>query len=437
MLSQFLIHKKTKYLFHFVFQLQLFKININKDHHQHPLDVIRKKNKKDGMIPSKVTTYSSVLRDLKHEYKYNSGGVKYNSENIKKKEKCKILTKKIMLQQVNTQFYKLITERQAIINNQTSYEKNSYLVTISKHIRDSIRNIIANSEWMSVETRLAAYKKLNNIEFYILFPPETVSEYELLLNTVETWEEGMDTWLLIRFEEDLRVLKENNFLLQRGQLNEKMYREVPYDIVNAWYDPTQNTITIPPGITQWPVYHGGVKRYDLSSIGAVLGHELGHSIDNQGRYFDENGSWLYHGWWSEKDEDEFNKRIDCLANDYGHPCHSDQYGYHTMGEDMADQMGVRASLNVFLKETTKNDEYLRDFFIHYARIWCARNTENEQCNQVAQDVHALAKHRVDKTLRQLHQFSDIFQCKLVDNKNKTTTTTDKQGMINSKRCIVY
>lgn len=192
------------------------------------------------------------------------------------------------------------------------------------------------------------------------------------------------------------------------------------------YDPTLNAFVIPPGILQPPIYEGTGAR-NAAKIGTVIGHEIGHSIDNQGRYFDEFGSWLPDGWWSADDEREFGRRTDCLAKDYGHPCGYEAYGEHTLGEDMADQTGVRAA-HAALKawrgvDFTALDE--EEFFRDYARVWCARRTNAKRCDRVYNDVHALPKHRVNKTLRQLKEFSRAFFCRSADR------------MVNAQRCLVY
>lgn len=224
--------------------------------------------------------------------------------------------------------------------------------------------------------------------------------------------------------------------------------DVPYEIVNAWYDPLQNTITIPIGITLIPMFLNDDLR-DMSLLGVIVPHEIGHSIENNGRLFDEVGNYVYNstvddegddGIWFVEDLLDLNISINCLAEDYGHPCDNENYGYHTMGEDIADQIGVRTAMRLFLDRvyTTFYNQYgkvadiskktlLKDFFVKYAQLWCGRSSINNQCNQVKKDPHALAKHRVNKTLRQIREFIEAFQCRANSNMYKPTNET----------CLIY
>ena len=207
-------------------------------------------------------------------------------------------------------------------------------------------------------------------------------------------------------------------------------------VVNAWYDPTENTITIPVGILQYPFYHPPTgsetleverTRYwsNLASIGTILGHEMGHALDVNGRFFSETGSWSAAGWWAPVDQegpDGFASHLECMARDYGHPCHREDYGMHTLGEDMADQLGLRAAYR--LQEFGHTAD-IQQFYATYATLWCAKLTAEEQCQRVASDVHALPRHRVNKSLRQLHSFATAFECGA------------DSPMVNSEECLVY
>jgi predicted metalloendopeptidase len=219
-----------------------------------------------------------------------------------------------------------------------------------------------------------------------------------------------------------------------------LWKTVKAETVNAWYDPTANSITIPVGITQHPLFRGDYT-YDVSFLGSVIGHELGHATDSSGNQFDHIGTYTFGPWWDAKDVEYLNNRTQCIIEDYGSPCGSDEYGHHTLGEDMADQFGLRMVLSLargLLLETAVNtsqvgpDEVKRllkeinkDVFINFARVWCGRSTYAQECDNVAHDVHALAKDRVIKTLRQFKTFSDAFGCSIGD------------PMLNEARCIVY
>jgi len=227
--------------------------------------------------------------------------------------------------------------------------------------------------------------------------------------------------------------------------------DVSFPIVNAWYDPLHNTITIPIGISLFPMFRN-VDELDDAILGVVIGHELGHALDHNGRFFDEFGNYVYNdtiddeqddGLWFPPDLIEISERIDCLANEYGHPCGDDAYGYHTLGEDIADQIGILSGMMALVKDEQKalNDQYinlagispisnttiLREYFVNYARLWCGRSSKDDQCAQVAHDPHALAKHRVNKALKPIGEFLEAFQCH----------PSSTMAQIKDKSCLIY
>lgn len=219
-----------------------------------------------------------------------------------------------------------------------------------------------------------------------------------------------------------------------------LWTTVKAETVNAWYDPTANSITIPVGIARHPLFRGDYT-YDVSFLGSVIGHELGHATDSSGNQFDQIGSYTHAPWWDKRDVAYLHNMTRCIVEDYGSPCGSSVYGDHTLGEDMADQFGIRMVLSLsksLLVETAINTSQVtpqevqrllndinKDIFINFARVWCGRSTFAQECDNVAHDVHALAKDRVTKTLRQIKSFTDAFGCNVGD------------PMVNEARCIVY
>jgi hypothetical protein len=315
-----------------------------------------------------------------------------------------------------------------------------YVQGLAKRLRHSIAGIVGESERISTTTKLGIERKLENLVFYVLHaqpgPSPPIAERDSTSDT--PWMDAIDQWLC----DDKRrnyALVAQDFGQTRHRQHELMQATIPYQTVNAWYNPTQNTITVPPGILRYPIYHGGITNYDLSNIGMILAHEIGHAVDNSGRYFDEYGSWIAEqpgGIWAPEDETPLHARMDCLARDYGHPCGYAAYGTETAGEDIADQMGVRGAFRALLLDNDDliDDEDKREFFRQYARLWCAREIPAHTCKQVHEDVHALPKHRVDKTLRQLAVFSATFNCTRTPPPLPLLTS---ETMVNPNRCVIY
>ena len=216
------------------------------------------------------------------------------------------------------------------------------------------------------------------------------------------------------------------------------------ETVNAWYNPSINSITIPLGIVRYPIFRDDYD-YDVAMFDAIVGHELGHATDSGGKYFDEKGNYVDGTWWNPEDADGLLSRSQCLAEDYGHPCGNAVYGEHTLGEDMADQFGMRMVLMLnerkargdFSREIDRNASWViseansrrktldQDAFVNFARLWCGRSTFSSECRNVRSDVHALAKHRVIKTLRQFDTFARVFSC------------NENDGMVSRDKCLVY
>lgn len=315
------------------------------------------------------------------------------------------------------------------------------LTSLTTHVRSSLARMVHGTGWLSSATRDAALSKLEDLQIYIL--AQAVDE------TACANEERDSAlgWVQQLTRQRERRAAQNRARLAHGYreyrhasqtFRRQLLDETYVGIVNAWYNPTENTITIPVGILQAPFYHPPPadreetteeerQRYwaNLASVGMVLGHEMGHALDVHGRFFDYVGSWTADGWWTAEDQHKrhgFEDRLQCMAEDWGHPCDRQDYGMHTMGEDMADQLGLRAAYR--LQEFGHTTDMQR-FYEVYATVWCAKKTKHQECFQVMTDVHALPRHRVNKSLRQLDTFAAAYGCK------------DGDAMVNSKECLVY
>jgi hypothetical protein len=217
-----------------------------------------------------------------------------------------------------------------------------------------------------------------------------------------------------------------------AKLQVNTWDTVEAETVNAWYNPLTNIITVPIGMRQYPMFRSDTY-YDLAFLGAVIGHELGHATDAFGRQFDKFGNKLEKMF---KRDDHVENQIKCLVDEYGETCSNNDYGNHTITENMADQFGLRIILalanKLYLPKKDLEETYNikkkilhRELFTNFAKVWCMRTTYKNECNQVNSDVHALASDRVTKTLRQFKSFKTAFQCE------------DNDKMVNNKTCIIY
>ena len=188
--------------------------------------------------------------------------------------------------------------------------------------------------------------------------------------------------------------------------------------VNAYYNPTTNEICFPAGILQPPFFNPDADdAVNYGAIGVVIGHEMTHGFDDQGRHYDKEGNLV--DWWTEKDAEQFTVRADKLADQYSNIIVVDTMhanGRFTLGENIADQGGLlvahQAYLNSLQGQTPAPiDGFTHEqrFFLGYATLW-AQNIRNEEIIRLTKmDPHSLGKWRVNAALRNIDAFYDAFQ----------------------------
>ena len=194
----------------------------------------------------------------------------------------------------------------------------------------------------------------------------------------------------------------------------------PPPTINASYNPLQNNITFPAGILQAPFYDNQADdAMNFGGIGAVIGHELTHGFDDQGRKFDPKGN--LNDWWTAEDAREFEKRSQCVVDEYdGFTAVADVKvkGKLTLGENTADNGGLRIAHMALLAMLAGNEPASVDgltaqrrFFVGWANVWC-QNRSDEIARLLAQtDPHSPAQFRVNGVVSNMPEFRDAFQCK--------------------------
>ncbi len=178
--------------------------------------------------------------------------------------------------------------------------------------------------------------------------------------------------------------------------------------VNAYYNPTTNEICFPAAILQPPFFD--VEADDATNFGAigvVIGHEMTHGFDDQGRMFDQYGNMT--DWWTEEDSQKFQEAAEKLAEQFDQIIVvKDQHanGHLTLGENIADQGGLRIAFDAF-----KTTQQFRDGYLSYGRIWADNMTEEAIFQQTKSDPHSIGRYRVNATLRNIDTFFDAFGIK--------------------------
>ncbi len=190
--------------------------------------------------------------------------------------------------------------------------------------------------------------------------------------------------------------------------------------VNAYYSPSTNDINFPAGILQSPFFDKNMDdAVNFGGIGAVVGHELTHGFDDQGRKFDAQGN--LRDWWTAEDGREFEKRADCLVKEYDRfvsvgDVHLN--GKLTLGENTADNGGVRLAYMALQaqnagKQVAPIDGFTPEqrFFLGYANIWCQNITPENARLRAFTDPHSLGRYRVNGVVQNSAEFQKAFNCK--------------------------
>jgi len=192
--------------------------------------------------------------------------------------------------------------------------------------------------------------------------------------------------------------------------------------VNAYYSGSYNEIVFPAGILQPPFFDRSMDdAVNMGGIGLVIGHELTHGFDDEGRKFDPKGN--LRDWWTAKDGEEFEKRAGCVADEYSSFTAVDDVklnGRLTLGENTADNGGARIALMALHdliaqnKESGKSiDGYTPDqrFFLGFGRVWCENITPELLREGVRTDPHSPGKWRVNGVVENMPEFQKAFGCK--------------------------
>ena len=281
-------------------------------------------------------------------------------------------------------------------------------------LEKSLAEDVHDLSWMSDETKKQAKVKLDAIRNKIGYP-DVYRDYSSVV---------------IKSDDLLgNVARANEFESKRDiakidrPLDRKEWGMTP-PTVNAYYSGSFNEIVFPAGILQPPFFDKTMDdAVNFGGIGLVIGHELTHGFDDQGRKFDPQGN--LHDWWTEKDGKEFEKRVSCVADEYSSFVAVDDLklnGRLTLGENTADNGGARIALAALErliaedktgKEGQKIDGFTPEqrFFLAFARVWCEKRRPELARTSVLTDPHSPGKYRVDGVVQNMPEFQKAWGCK--------------------------
>ena len=270
-------------------------------------------------------------------------------------------------------------------------------------------------EWMSDETKAKAHEKLNTFTVKIGYPDKWKDYSTLTIDPKASYWENIkraSAWYTADNLADLgkEVDRERWFMSPQT--------------VNAYYNPTTNEICFPAAILQPPFYNSTADdAVNYGAIGVVIGHEMTHGFDDQGREFDKDGNMA--NWWTEADAAAFKARTDILVEQFNQivilPAKDGQPalmadGALSLGENIADQGGLRVAYTALQNTFEANGEpesidgftAVQRFYLSYATIWGQNIRDEEAARLTKVDVHSLGKNRVNATLRNVATFYEAF-----------------------------
>ena len=284
------------------------------------------------------------------------------------------------------------------------------MVQLVKNLQTALGERIRNLEWMGDSTKIKAIEKLNSFYVKVGYPDKWRDYTGLNIEKDSYW---ANVKRATEFELDYMLSK-------AGKPVDRDEWGMTPQTVNAYYNPTTNEICFPAGILQYPFFDMNADdAFNYGAIGVVIGHEMTHGFDDQGRQFDKDGN--LKDWWTAEDAKRFEERAQVMVNFFD----SIQVlpglnanGSLTLGENIADHGGLQVSFQAF-KNATKDaplpveDGFTPEqrFFLSYAGVW-AGNIRDEQIRlQTKSDPHSLGRWRVNGALPQIGAWYDAFGIK--------------------------
>uniref|UniRef100_A0A8C4D919 endothelin-converting enzyme 1 n=1 Tax=Dicentrarchus labrax TaxID=13489 RepID=A0A8C4D919_DICLA len=282
-------------------------------------------------------------------------------------------------------------------------------------IRTAFKDALDRLNWMDDHTRQAAKDKADAIYDMIGFP-EFILDSKELDDVYDGVNDSFFQNMLNFYNFSSRVMADQ----LRKTPNKDQWSMTP-PTVNAYYMPTKNGIVFPAGILQAPFYaHDHPKALNFGGIGVVMGHELTHAFDDQGREYDKEGN--LRPWWQNSSVEAFRQRTECMVDQYSRYLVNGEHvnGKQTLGENIADNGGLKAAYHAYRSWVQKSGEEKRLpavnltndqlFFVGFAQVWCSVRTPESAHEGLVTDPHSPPRYRVIGTLANSPDFSRHFNC---------------------------
>lgn len=292
-----------------------------------------------------------------------------------------------------------------------------YMLNLVENLREALGQHIDNLSWMSDSTKVNAREKLAAFTVKIGYPDKWKDYSSMNIDPELSYYENMH---------NASMWHQAEMLAKWGKPVDKTEWGMTPQTVNAYYNPMANEIVFPAAILQAPFFDPeATDAENYGGIGVVIGHEMTHGFDDQGRNFDKDGNMI--NWWTEEDAAAFEELTKGLVRQFDEVevlPGLNANGTYTLGENIADQGGLRVAMTAFLNSQQKKgvdvnaeDQKIQGyspiqiFYMNYANLW-AQNIRDEEIRSLTMaDVHSLGNNRVNVTLRNIEPFFEAFGIK--------------------------
>lgn len=287
-------------------------------------------------------------------------------------------------------------------------------VQMVKDIETAMDQDLSTLDWMSADTKVRAKEKLHAIADKIGYPDHWRDYSSLTIAHDDAFGNALRS---TQFEARRQLAKIGK-PVDRGEWG------MSPATVNAYYNPSMNDINFPAAILQSPLYNKDAPdAQNYGHIGGIVGHELTHGFDDEGRQFDATGN--LSDWWTAEDAKKFEEKVNCEVKEYGNFVAVDDVhvnGKLTLGENTADNGGLRLAYIAFLADakrknidlTQKQDGFtqIQQFFLAHGQSWCGSIRPEQVRLQVQTDPHSPRKFRVNGVVQNMTEFGEAFGCKV-------------------------
>ncbi|KAI1892524.1 hypothetical protein AGOR_G00134480 [Albula goreensis] len=294
---------------------------------------------------------------------------------------------------------------------------------ISK-IQEAYVETLEELSWMDAQSKDKAREKAMAIKEQIGYPDHILEESNLKLDEEYAHLNFSEEYYFENILQNLHAGAQKSLRKLRERVDPDLWI-IGAAVVNAFYSPNRNQIVFPAGILQPPFFSKHQPQaLNFGGIGMVIGHEITHGFDDNGRNFDKDGNM--NNWWSSFSAEHFKEQSQCMVHQYGNftwklASGQNVSGISTLGENIADNGGVRQAYKAYLKWVDREGEeprlpgldlnHKQLFFLNFAQVWCGSYRPEYASQSIKTDSHSPLQYRVMGSLQNFEAFSEAFHCK--------------------------